>query len=155
MRRNCNLELRLLPPSASGHHHYCHHPMEEASGSPQEQQLNYLQQQQDQQQKQLTIFYNGKMCVCDVTEIQAREILMVASRKMEEKVLRTPSGTGSGSGSSEPSSPMLMQTPSPHNQLYSPTTITTTASPLSMKISLQRFLQKRKNRIQETSPYHH
>ncbi|KAJ7947318.1 Protein TIFY 5A [Quillaja saponaria] len=150
MRRNCNLELQLLPPSASDHHHHHHHPMEVTSGSPQQQQPNYPQQQQ-----QLTIFYNGKMCVCDVTEIQARAILMVASREMEERVVRTPSGRGSGSGSPEPSSPMLLQTLSPHNQLYSPTTTTSTASPLSMKRSLQRFLQKRKNRIQETSPYHH
>lgn len=43
---------------------------------------------------------------------------------------------------SEPSSPLLKK------QLYSP-------NDLSMKRSLQRFLQKRKNRVQATSPYHH
>ncbi|KAJ7968958.1 Protein TIFY 5A [Quillaja saponaria] len=144
MRRNCNLELALLTPSsASDSHHHYHHSMEEASGSPQEQQQNH---HQHHRQQPLTIFYNGKMCVCDVTETQAKTILMVASKEMEERI-RTPSGSGSGSGSSEPSSPILLQSPSPspHQQLYG----------LSMKRSLQRFLQKRKNRIQETSPYHH
>ncbi|KAK2965288.1 hypothetical protein RJ640_004157 [Escallonia rubra] len=85
-------------------------------------------------QQQLTIFYNGRMSVCDVTELQARAIIMLASQEKEEKS-KTPTG-------SKPSSP-LIQSP-----LYSPTG-------LSMKRSLQRFLQKRKHRTQATSPYHH
>ncbi|GMY37936.1 protein TIFY 5A-like [Fagus crenata] len=128
MKRNCNLELCLFPYSASlpsndpDHDH--HQPMmEERRGSPQEK----------HQQQQLTIFYNGNICVTDVTEFQARSILLLATREMEER-LRTPTG-------SEPSSPNL--------QSYSPTT------GLSMKMSLQRFLQKRKCRIQATSPYNH
>lgn len=71
--------------------------------------------------------------------MQARSILMLANKETERRVM-TPTG-------SEPSSPILLQ--SPHNNMYSPST------GLSMKRSLQRFLQKRKNRVQETSPYHH
>ncbi|KAK7412569.1 hypothetical protein VNO78_04034 [Psophocarpus tetragonolobus] len=126
MRRNCNLELALFPP--------CHHPMIEqrCEISPMQ---NYLLHQQ---QQPLTIFYDGKICVADVTDLQAKSILMLANGKMEERV-KTPTG-------SEPSSPSVMHT---NNQLHSPGT------GLSMRKSLQRFLQKRKNRVQEASPYHH
>ncbi|XP_075664636.1 protein TIFY 5A [Castanea sativa] len=127
MKRNCNLELCLFPYSASLPSNDSgddHQPMmEERRDSP----------QQNQQPQQLTIFYNGKICVSDVTEIQARSILMLATREMEER-LKTPTG-------SDLSSP-TMQT-----EQYSPST------GLSMKRSLQRFLQKRKNRLQATSPY--
>ncbi|KAK2965287.1 hypothetical protein RJ640_004156 [Escallonia rubra] len=74
------------------------------------------------------------MSMCDATELQARAIILLASQETEEKS-KSPTG-------SEPSSP-LIQSP-----LYSPTG-------LSMKRSLQRFLQKRKHRAQATSPYHH
>jgi len=64
---------------------------------------------------------------------------MLANRiKVQEKVM-TQMG-------SEPSTPTIVQSP---HQLYSP------GPGLSMKRSLQRFLQKRKNRVQEASPYHH
>ncbi|XP_059439890.1 protein TIFY 5A [Corylus avellana] len=126
MRRNCNLELRLFPYSDSDHHP----KVEETSGSPQQKHQEQLQQQQ------LTIFYNGKICVSDVTEFQAKTILFLAAREMEER-LRTPTG------SSEPCSPALK------SPAYSPT------SGLYMKKSLQSFLQKRKHRIQATSPYNH
>ncbi|XWS18649.1 hypothetical protein CRYUN_Cryun32bG0062900 [Craigia yunnanensis] len=120
MRRNCNLELRLVP---SGYPADGHHMVEESSESPQN------------QQQQLTIFYSGRVCVCDVTELQARAILMLASREIDERI-KTPT-TGS-----ELTSPTLQ------SQLHSP------SAGLSMKRSLQRFLQKRKSRIQATSPYH-
>uniref|UniRef100_A0A2N9GT39 Protein TIFY n=1 Tax=Fagus sylvatica TaxID=28930 RepID=A0A2N9GT39_FAGSY len=138
MKRNCNLELCLFPSSDSlssndpghdnhNHNHNHNQPMmEEGRGSSQEK----------QQQQQLTIFYNGKICVYDVTEFQARTILLLATREMEER-LKTPTGL-------EPSSPSL-QSP-----LCSPNT-----TDLFMKSSLQRFLQKRKLRIQATSPYNH
>ncbi|KAI7725175.1 hypothetical protein M8C21_009794, partial [Ambrosia artemisiifolia] len=84
------------------------------------------------QNQQLTIFYDGKVSVCDVTELQARTIIKLASEEMDDKWRRTPGSTTS----SEPSSSPLM------------------SGGLSMKRSLQRFLQKRKHRIQATSPYH-
>ncbi|KAG4391197.1 hypothetical protein AAZX31_05G130300 [Glycine max] len=134
MRKNCKLELRLFPPSLSDLR-----PMMEAEVSDSPQQQDPHHQQQQQLQHPLTIFYDGKICVSDVTELQARSILMLANKETERRVM-TPTG-------SEPSSPILLQ--SPHNNMYSPST------GLSMKRSLQRFLQKRKNRVQETSPYHH
>ncbi|KAJ0081549.1 hypothetical protein Patl1_10044 [Pistacia atlantica] len=136
MKRNCNLELCLLPPSAAAaaleaEYGGLHHPHnqnimdQESSSSPH---IN-------QPPQQLTIFYNGRVCVCDVTEFQARHILSLASREMEERMKML---TGS-----EPVSPSL---PSP---LYTPSS----TSGLSMKRSLQRFLQKRKHRALATSPY--
>lgn len=46
---------------------------------------------EQQEQKQLTIFYNGRVLVCDVAELQARAILLLASREMEDR-LRSPVG---------------------------------------------------------------
>ncbi|XP_059670935.1 protein TIFY 5A-like [Cornus florida] len=131
MRRNCNLELRLVPPTASdllhssdynSHHQQQQQPMVGV----------FRNTESITEEKQLTIFYKGRVSVCDATELQARAIIMLASREMEEK-LKSPT-------SWEPSSPLLQ------SQLCSPTA-------LSVKRSLQQFLQKRKNRIQAVSPY--
>ncbi|XP_019418305.1 PREDICTED: protein TIFY 5A [Lupinus angustifolius] len=142
MRRNCNLELALFPSYSSHHHNNNNNPiMEASSGSSKIEHLHQQQQQQCQQKEHhdtITIFYDGKICVSDVTELQARSILMLANKKMEER-MKTPSGL-------EPSTPTVVES---HQPLYSP------ATPLSMKRSLQRFLQKRKIRKQEASPYNH
>ena len=53
MRRNCNLELRLSPTTTAT-----------AAASSSSADNGSLQSQQ------LTIFYNGRICVCDVTELQ-------------------------------------------------------------------------------------
>ncbi|XP_049377803.1 protein TIFY 5A-like [Solanum stenotomum] len=108
MRRKCNLELTLSLSSFS--------PIRED------------QEFENKKSQQLTIFYNGKFVDSDVTQLQAKAIIYLASRGMEEKTNKM----------SEPSSPSLQ----PQTGLF-------------MKRSLQRFLQKRKNRIQTTSPYHH
>ncbi|KAL5771947.1 hypothetical protein ACOSP7_011556 [Xanthoceras sorbifolium] len=128
MKRNCSLELRLLPPSDSV-------SSSDFGGA------GRSTSPPENQQKQLTIFYGGRVCVCDVTELQARAILMIASREMEEK-MRSPS-SGSPSSASPPVSPII------ESQLYSPVPPTG----LSMKRSLQRFLQKRKHRVLAASPY--
>ncbi|XP_058767851.1 protein TIFY 5A-like [Vicia villosa] len=125
MRRNCNLELCLYPPYVS----HRNHMVEEKDSD--------MSSMQNEQQP-LTIFYDGKMCVIDVTEFQAKSILMLANEKVEE-IVKTPKG-------SEPSTPTTVESP---HQLYSP------GHALSMKMSLQRFLQKRKIRIQQASPYNH
>ncbi|KAK4707001.1 hypothetical protein R3W88_033440 [Solanum pinnatisectum] len=124
MRRNCNLELRLMPPSLS-------------TFSPNNcNNTSYFSMEEDKESielenksQPLTIFYNGKLVVSHVTDLQAKAIIYLASRKTEEKTNKTLSPM------SEPSSPLLQ--------------------PQTVKKSLQRFLQKRKNRIETTSPYHH
>ncbi|KAF8413561.1 hypothetical protein HHK36_001552 [Tetracentron sinense] len=118
LRRNCKLDLCLrpsasLPATDSGSDTM----MDGSTGSP---------------QQQLTIFYNGRLCVGDATELQARAIIWLASREIEERM---------NTSRSESVSPSLQS-----QVLYSP-------SGLSIKRSLQRFLQKRKKRIQATSPY--
>ncbi|XP_049377801.1 protein TIFY 5A-like [Solanum stenotomum] len=124
MRRNCNLELRLMPPSLS-------------TFSPNNcNNTSYFSMEEDKESTELenksqplTIFYNGKLVVSHVTDLQAKAIIYLASRETEEKTNKTSSPM------SEPSSPLLQ--------------------PQTVKKSLQRFLQKRKNRIETTSPYHH
>ncbi|XP_057492919.1 protein TIFY 5B-like [Actinidia eriantha] len=126
MRRNYNLELRLLPPSTDYNHHHLQPKLDLSSGISKE--------RRRQQQQEITIFYNGRVSICEVTELQAKSIIMLASREMEEK-MKSLLGT-------EPSSPL------PKSPLCSPST------GLFMKRSLQGFLQKRRNRIQAISPYH-
>ncbi|CAI9782159.1 unnamed protein product [Fraxinus pennsylvanica] len=123
MKRNCNLELRLVTPSASFHHNARFDPM-----------LNMVNESPNEKQnQQLTIFYNGNVAVCNVTELQARVMILLARREMEER-------TREWSPGSDPCSPLL-QSP-----LHSPTSF-------CMRRSLQRFLNKRKSRVQ-AMPYH-
>ncbi|KAL6500670.1 hypothetical protein OROHE_025467 [Orobanche hederae] len=131
MRRNCNLELQLVTPSvfsnsADYYNGRCN-SMSEEGGSPNEKQP-------------LTIFYNGRVASCDATEQQARTIIFLASRETEEK-----SNSSRPRGSNSSCSPFLTNSP-----ICSPTTSSTS---LSMKRSLQRFLEKRKSRAQAMSPY--
>ncbi|KAG9149756.1 hypothetical protein Leryth_012448 [Lithospermum erythrorhizon] len=123
MRRNCNLELRLVPPSLPFN--------PSGNDSPSNFMLDSFNDIFPTKQ-QLTIFYNGKTAVCDVTELQARSIISLASQEMEDRSLIS---------SSSPTTPLVQSlTPSPTG--------------LSMKRSLKRFLEKRKNRAQAASPYH-
>ncbi|KAL8045622.1 hypothetical protein ABFX02_08G126600 [Erythranthe guttata] len=115
MKRNCNLDLRLVTPSL-----------------PPPSMVNWNNRNDTQE---LTIFYNGRVAVCDATELQARAIIWVASHAVvEDKTNGSP-------GSDPVSSPLL--SPS----MYSPSSV------VSMKRSLKMFLQKRKTRSQATSPY--
>ncbi|KAH6826224.1 hypothetical protein C2S53_001661 [Perilla frutescens var. hirtella] len=82
------------------------------------------------EKQQLTVFYKGKIAVCDATELQARAIIWLAGREAELN----------GSPRLESPAPPSLASP-----LYSPTT--------GLKRSLMRFLQTRKTRVQATSPY--
>ncbi|KAH0641920.1 hypothetical protein KY290_033535 [Solanum tuberosum] len=96
MRRNCNLELRLMPPSLS-------------TFSPNNcNNTSYFSMEEDKESTELenksqplTIFYNGKFVVSHVTDLQAKAIIYLASRETEEKTNKTSSPM------SEPSSPLL------------------------------------------------
>ncbi|KAL0305482.1 UNVERIFIED_CONTAM: protein TIFY 5A [Sesamum calycinum] len=135
MKRNCNLELRLVTPSVFYHNAQHRAMLDMMGGSPDEKQ-------------QLTIFYNGRVATCDVTELQARSIISLARREMEdEKSKSSLGGSGSGSGS-EPSSPVLISSP-----IQNSSQTRGNGSGLSMKRSLQSFLQKRRSRVQAISPY--
>ncbi|XP_068655587.1 protein TIFY 5A [Aristolochia californica] len=123
MGRSYNLDLCLLPTAV--YSNVSSSPSQELCKSRSE--IRPLENSQ-----QITMFYNGRVCACDVTEIQARAILCMAKRKTEERL---------GTLSTEPSSGCTSQNPQAQR------------TGLSMKRSLQRFLQKRKSRIQATCPY--
>ncbi|XP_052163041.1 protein TIFY 5 [Oryza glaberrima] len=134
--------------------------------------------------RNLTIFYNGRMCAVNVTELQARTIISMASQgnfgKQQQQQIQgrddhhyhqgesssgggvstaaarhcdvagsSSSHSGSGSGSATPPRPALV---SPRAGLQAAAAAAPTmnqppaASGLSMKRSLQRFLEKRKTR---------
>ncbi|KAL3715351.1 hypothetical protein ACJRO7_007132 [Eucalyptus globulus] len=80
-------------------------------------------------QQQQAIIYRGRVRPFDLTEFQARAIIWLASREME-----------SIAGSSPPLKKV--------HQLWSPL-----SSGLSMKRSLQRFLQERRKRARAMAPY--
>ncbi|XP_019262482.1 PREDICTED: protein TIFY 5A-like [Nicotiana attenuata] len=83
--------------------------------------------------KQITIFYNAQDGECDTSELQALAILWHARREMEEKYNTSASN---------------LRAPSLQFQLHSP------YNGLSLRKSLQRFLQKRRERrIQAANPY--
>ncbi|KAK1368971.1 Tify domain-containing protein [Heracleum sosnowskyi] len=131
MERNCNLELRLVTPSFDDHsvaeNAYHNQLMKEEirSQNPQEKQLG---------NQKLTIFYNGRVSSCDVTEIQARSIISLANQEIVGEKTKTP-------------------TCSDESMVWFPKPQYKQNTSLSMKKSLQQFLQKRRSRIQETSPY--
>ncbi|XP_062103498.1 protein TIFY 5A-like [Humulus lupulus] len=87
--------------------------------------------------QQVTVFFNGRAFVCDMTELQARAILLFANKKMEE-----------GRETQELELELALSSVCLQSQIC--------GSPgLSMKRSLQRFLQKRKQRSQASSPYNY
>ncbi|XP_020679245.1 protein TIFY 5A-like [Dendrobium catenatum] len=110
----------------------------EGSNSFMQLQLSLCSNSDDHRRQQMTIFYDGRVCVSDVTELQAKAIL-----EMAKKELRLDEKQGGGNRQEEINTAAL---PAPATQLMSPGQ--------SMKRSLQRFLQKRKTRIAESSsPY--
>ncbi|URE16601.1 TIFY 5A-like [Musa troglodytarum] len=119
--------------------------VEEASGSS---------RSEYQQQQQLTICYNGRICVCDVTEIEAEAIIAMARQETDDQTRKKrreqqPKESSTTSSSSSP--------PPPPRQLMSPRFLQQlhVDPELSRKRSLQQFLQKRKSRMNAVSPYRH
>ncbi|CAL9077976.1 unnamed protein product [Musa acuminata var. zebrina] len=117
---SCNSRVaRLFESSGEYHHHH----------------------QQQQQQQQITLLYDGRICACDVTEMQARAIIAMAKREMDGHMKKTTQAHRQPIESSlPPSSPRPVE-----RLLINPE--------LSMKRSLQRFLHKRKSRLHALSPY--
>ncbi|WOG89675.1 hypothetical protein DCAR_0208913 [Daucus carota subsp. sativus] len=132
MRRNCNLELRLVTPSSDDHavggENICQH----------QSMIEEVTNRNPRDTQTLTIFYNGTVSSCDVTEIQARSIISVASEELVRE-------------NNEATTPTLSETSS--ESCRKPQVIYKQNTGLSMKRSLQQFLQKRRTRIQATSPY--
>ncbi|KAL0897034.1 hypothetical protein Bca101_080995 [Brassica carinata] len=117
MQSNCDLELRLVSPPYDS----------SSSKTPQPKKESQI----------LTIFYNGHICVSsDLTHPQAKAILSLASKDMEEKPLSLKSSDG-------PDPPII---PKNLTQVHQ--------QKASMKRSLRSFLQKRNVRIQASCPYH-
>ncbi|CAL9761006.1 unnamed protein product [Musa acuminata subsp. burmannicoides] len=86
------------------------------------------------QQQVTTVFCNGRVYLCDATEIQARAIISMARREMDDTMTKK--------NQQQPTAP---PPPQAVPQILNPG--------LSMRRSLQRFLQKRKARISDVSPY--
>ncbi|CAN6834665.1 unnamed protein product [Brassica oleracea var. botrytis] len=117
MQSNCDLELRLVTPYESS-----------SSENPQPKKESQI----------LTIFYNGHICVSsDLTSLQAKAILSLASKDMEERSLSLKSSDGSD--------PSII--PNKLTRLHH--------QKASMKRSLRSFLQKRNVRMQASCPYNH
>ncbi|KAL0909506.1 hypothetical protein M5K25_020380 [Dendrobium thyrsiflorum] len=133
---DCDTELSLTPggrPSSSRNRSGDGRPEMSVSGAPATTASGELQQK-------ISVFYGGQVCICDVTEIQARAIIHMAKREMEEK-MKSSGQSASAFCGSWPEPP-----PAPDQQVLN--------SRLSMKRSLQSFLQKRKTRACESAtPY--
>ncbi|KAM7270771.1 hypothetical protein ACFE04_029985 [Oxalis oulophora] len=127
MRRNCNLELCLLPYSTDSWSNINN------NNNPKMEEITSEEIPQVQQKpQQITIFYNGSVCTSEVTALQARAIIRLASGGGIDEIL-TKSPTNFVNSQSQMTSP--------------------SSSALHMKRSLQQFLQKRKHRAKTASPY--
>ncbi|VAH30595.1 unnamed protein product [Triticum turgidum subsp. durum] len=115
--------------------------------------------------RSMTIFYDGRVCAVDVTELQAREIITMASQQiLTEQQDSSGGGTavaqcGAHQNPSQPApqrwAPLLASRPLRQGAgAAAPVTSQAAAAGLSMKRSLQQFLQKRKTRVAAMgSPY--
>ncbi|KAI3423121.1 Tify domain-containing protein [Psidium guajava] len=88
----------------------------------------------------MTIFYNGKMTVIDVPRITAENILKLA----KEECSKSPE-------SEKPAAAMPLPPPSHQHHWLESLHI---YLPMARRKSLQRFLEKRKERLTSASPYH-
>ncbi|CAL9060395.1 unnamed protein product [Musa banksii] len=100
--------------------------------------VEFLGKSKESQQQQITLFYNGRICVCNLTDTKARAIISMAKRQMDEQQAK---------GSS-----FLPRDPPPSPHPHPPEQLLINPG-LAMKRSLQLFLQKRKSRLHSLSPY--
>ncbi|KAL6880211.1 hypothetical protein ACP4OV_011776 [Aristida adscensionis] len=127
--------------------------------------------------RSMTIFYNGRVCTADVTEIQARAIISMASQELLGGDRHRPRGdddrrrqqdnsdsgsSSSGGGHLRPPAAAASPAGTPRQQqgglavaAAAPAIGHAASTGLSMKRSLQRFLQKRKARVGDAAapPY--
>ncbi|KAK1681673.1 hypothetical protein QYE76_042521 [Lolium multiflorum] len=127
----------------------------------------------------MTIFYNGRVCAVDVTELQARTIITMANHQIlteqrqridSDRHLQDSSSSSTSTNSAaahcrgrqdtkpppapQRSAPLLAPPPGLTGAVAAPVISQAAAAGLSMKRSLQQFLQKRKTRIATAgSPY--
>ncbi|XP_064971584.1 protein TIFY 5A-like [Musa acuminata AAA Group] len=102
--------------------------------------VEFLGKSKESQQQQITLFYNGRICVCNLTDTKARAIISMAKRQMDEQQAK-----GSSFLPRDPP-------PSPHPHPHPAEQLLINPG-LAMKRSLQLFLQKRKSRLHSLSPY--
>ncbi|PKU71559.1 protein TIFY 5A [Dendrobium catenatum] len=96
----------------------------------------------DERGGQITIFYDGQVSVCTITDLQAKAIMEMAKNEMN----RSMGANKNGKQEEEKESSLPGEATTVESQLLNPG--------LSMKRSLQRFLQKRKTRMADLScPY--
>ncbi|KAG6471068.1 protein TIFY 5A-like [Zingiber officinale] len=112
-------------------------------------------QQQLQHKQQMTIFYNGQVCVCDATEMQARAIIGMAEKETEAMIgKKRRMNKHDRQQQQEAMAESTTALPLPLPPSPSPESLLQVLNPdLSMRQSLQRFLEKRKGRISEVTPY--
>ncbi|XP_052194213.1 protein TIFY 5B-like isoform X7 [Diospyros lotus] len=93
---------------------------------------------------QMAIFDNigRRVCICDFTELLVRAIIWDVRREMEEKMKREKNSVVGGGGSDG-------------KDRVAPPPFPALAHGVSIKRSLQKFLQRRRDRIRSASPYNH
>uniref|UniRef100_A0A0C9QN29 TSA: Wollemia nobilis Ref_Wollemi_Transcript_19644_942 transcribed RNA sequence n=1 Tax=Wollemia nobilis TaxID=56998 RepID=A0A0C9QN29_9CONI len=91
---------------------------------------------------QMTIFYNGAVNVYEVTPDQAQAMMDLASRNCLSKTI-----------TAEITSSTTDQTVKPSDRRNTPGKKPTGGLPIARKLSLQRFLQKREERLGAVTPY--
>ncbi|KAK4801376.1 hypothetical protein SAY86_021863 [Trapa natans] len=124
MEANHSLDLRLSPSSSNA---------TSPSSDVFHEKLSWGYPKSVNDQQEITIFYNGRLCTFDLTELQARTILLLANRK---------AGRSASYKARRYESPVKEAA-----RLHSPRC-------LSLMKSLQRFLEDRKMRTKTAvSPY--
>lgn len=101
---------------------------------------------------QMTIFYAGRVLVFDdFPADKAKEIMMLASKSIVQNSCTPSTSGGTDGGNSNFASTSYSNPPQDH--LQQPTQADASDLPIARKVSLHRFLEKRKGRISAKAPY--